>query len=147
VTLDREETAMANLMTLIGKSNALLFRVPVLGEAAVRGQSRAMARLAFHAPILGGKRCGSIREVRDEWLKFLKRSGITVVITREDDREFEFELTACPWGYSKPGEQGVCDACMDLDRTYVRLLGGELELAGTIPAGDACCRSVVRFRL
>ena len=136
---------IANLMPALGKLNALAFRLPVLGETLVRKQSRAAAALAFHMPLLGGKPCSSIGEVKEEWLKFLGRAGIAVTITRESEDEFEFEVEACPWGFRKPADQGVCDACMDLDRTYVRLLGGEMEVLESIPSGSACCRELIRM--
>lgn len=132
------------LMHAVGKGNSLLFRIPLMGEKVVRTQGRVLANLAFHAPLIGGKRCKTLGEVKEEWLKFLARSGIYPTITREDDQEFEFTLDACPWGFQGPDDVGVCDACMDLDRTYVKLLGGELEVRESIPSGGACCTSVVR---
>lgn len=133
------------LLPLAGSLNHRIHSLPLVGERWVRAQSRALARLAFHAPFLGGRRSDNLRDVRGEWLKFLDRAGIRIRITREDEREFEFELDACPYGFRREEEQGVCDACMDLDRTYVRLLGGELEVLESIPAGSPCCRSVVRI--
>jgi hypothetical protein len=133
------------LMPAIGKLNALAYRLPFVGETLVRRQSRAVGALAFHMPLLGGKPCSSIGEVKEEWLRFLGRAGISVRITREAENEFEFEVGACPWGFRKSADQGVCDACMDLDRTYVKLLGGEMEVLDSIPSGAACCRELIRM--
>jgi hypothetical protein len=36
---------------------------------------------------------------------------------------------------------------MDLDRTYTRLLGGELEILDRVPHGADCCRYVTRLKL
>ncbi len=132
------------LMYMVGKGNGLLFRMPLIGEKVVRAQGRIAANLAFHAPLLGGKQCNTLDEIRQEWFKFLARSGIYPTVTNENDQEFEFTLDACPWGFEGPDDAGVCDACMDLDRTYVKLLGGELKVKESIPLGGACCTSVVR---
>ena len=134
-----------SLMPLLGKWNALAYRLPVLGESLVRTQSRAIAKMAFHMPLLGGRPCSNIGEIKEGWLKFLGRAGISITITRETENEFEFEVEACPWGFRNPDDQGVCDACMDLDRTYVRLLGGEMEVLASIPSGSACCTERIRM--
>ena len=133
------------LMPLLGKVNAMLYRLPVVGEPLVRTESRAIAKLAFHIPLLGGKPCSSIGQVKEGWLNFLGKAGISITITRETENEFEFEVKACPWGFRNPADQGVCDACMDLDRTYVKLLGGEMEVLESIPGGAACCTELIRM--
>lgn len=140
-----EEKGPLNFLSILGKLNALVYRLPVVGEALVRKQSRAVGALAFYMPLLGGKSCSNIGEVKEEWLKFLGRAGISVTITRESENEFEFEVEACPWGFRKAVDQGVCDACMDLDRTYVKLLGGEMKVLESIPSGSACCRELIRM--
>ena len=134
-----------NLMPLLGKWNALVYRLPVLGEPLVRTQSRVIATLAFYMPLLGGKPCRNIGEIKEGWLEFLGKAGISITITRETENEFEFEVEACPWGFRNPADQGVCDACMDLDRTYVKLLGGEMEVLESIPGGAACCTELIRM--
>ncbi|MEW6439687.1 MAG: hypothetical protein AB1640_02020 [bacterium] len=132
------------VLPMVGKLNYLLYRVPGIGDRVVRGQSRLAAKLAFHAPLLGGRRSTTLEGVKSEWLKFLAMAGIQPDITREGEREFEFQVQACPYGFHRPEEKGVCDACMDLDRAYVKLLGGELEVLESIPAGSPRCRIAVR---
>jgi len=144
MTRDRSVVA-GTLMPVVGRLNALVYRLPLVGETLVRKQSRAVAALAFHMPLLGGKSCSSIHEVKAEWIKFLGRAGISIEITRENEKEFEFEVEACPWGFRNPADLGVCDACMDLDRTYVKLLGGEMKILESIPSGSACCKEVIRM--
>jgi hypothetical protein len=129
----------------VGKLHGIVYQIPGVGEKIVRGQSRFTAHLAFHLPVLGGKKCSSLGELRGEWLKFLGMAGIFPSVSRETDSEFETELAACPYGFRREDPQGLCDACMDLDRAYVKLLGGELEVTHTLPAGSGCCRFVVRM--
>jgi len=129
----------------VGRLHAAVFRIPGIGEKIVRGQSRFTANLAFRVPVMGGRRCSTIRELRSEWLKFLGLAGIFPSVSRETDTEFEMEVNACPYGFSDPQHQGVCDACMDLDRAYVKLLGGELEISHAIPSGSDTCRMVIRL--
>lgn len=132
------------LMLALGRLNKLACRLPVLGERVVRIEGRAIAALAFHMPWLGGKPCSSVSEIKEEWLGFIGRAGISATITRETQDELEFEMESCPWGFRKAEDQGVCDAYMDLDRTYVKLLGGELEVLESIPSGSRRCREVIR---
>jgi len=129
----------------VGRLNAAVFGIPGVGERIVRGQSRLAAHLAFRLPVLGGKRCSSLRELRGEWLKFLGLAGIFPSLSRETDTEFELEVASCPYGFSRAEQQGVCDACMDLDRAYVKLLGGTLEVSHSIPSGAGSCRLVIRL--
>ena len=131
-------------LPLLGQFNYLMYRIPRIGESLVRGQSRMAARLAFHMPILGGKRSTTLDGVKSEWFKFLRLAGMQPPITQQGEEEFEFEVEACPYGFRRPEEKGVCHACMDLDRTYVKLLGGELEVLESIPDGSDRCRCVVR---
>ena len=132
------------LLPLLGKLNYLMYRIPLIGESLVRGQSRMAARIAFHMPILGGKRSSTLEGVKSEWLKFLSLAGMQPPMTQQGEKAFEFQVEACPYRFHRPEERGVCDACMDLDRTYVKLLGGELEVLASIPDGSGKCRCVVR---
>ena len=65
------------LLHLLGKLNYLMYRIPLIGESLVRGQSRMAARIAFHMPILGGKRSSTLEGVKSEWLKFLSLAGFS----------------------------------------------------------------------
>ena len=144
---NKEDTEMPEVKPLrwMGRLHATVFKVPGIGERFVRAQARFAANLAFHLPVLGSTKCTSLHELRGEWLKFLGMAGIFPSVSRESDTEFEMELDACPYGFSRQGDQGVCDACMDLDRAYVRLLGGEMEIVHNIPSGYPSCRFVIRM--
>jgi len=128
-----------------GKLESLLFKIPLIGEPLIRNRNRAAGNLAFKLPLLGGKRGRTIQEVRDGWKKFLKRAGITIRVTSEDLDSFKWEMDACPYGFCRPEDRGVCDAAMDLDRTYTRLLGGELRINETIPDGFSKCSYTTRL--
>ena len=129
-----------------GKLNFLIYRLPVVGEQLVRRQSRALAYAAFYAPLLGGKKSGSVPELLAGWKSFLGRVGLKMTVTATDEKSFTFEMNACPYGYCTKEDRGVCDAAMDVDRTYVRLLGGEMEILERIPDGAEKCRCRVSLR-
>jgi len=128
-----------------GKLNALIYRLPVLGEPLVRLQSRAVAYAAFYAPFVGGKMNRSVPELLAGWKSFLGRFGLDMTVTAADETSFTGELDACPYAYHAKEDRGVCDAAMDTDRTYLRLIGGEMEILERIPDGAAKCRFRVRL--
>ncbi|MBW1988106.1 MAG: hypothetical protein JRI97_01030, partial [Deltaproteobacteria bacterium] len=111
----------------------------------LRGTNRALARAAFHLPLLGGRKSKSIKELERQWMAFLARAGIRPRVTSRTDTQFCWEVDACPWGFCRPGQAGPCDAAMDLDRTYTRLLGGELVIEERIAEGKTRCRFTTRL--
>ncbi|MFH2100300.1 MAG: hypothetical protein ABIJ95_12365, partial [Pseudomonadota bacterium] len=139
-----EEIAL-DIMKINGWALERLHQTPVVGDRLVRALMRGAARAAFHLPALGGKRSTDIWQVKRQWMAFLGRAGLHPKVTAENKREFFWEVDACPYGFDCQGQVGVCDAAMDLDRTYTRLLGGELTILERIPAGSAHCRYVTRL--
>ncbi len=133
------------LLKTNGRFMSLLHGLPVLGDPIVRGMNRVAGRLAFHAPVLGGKKGASIGEVREGAERFLRRAGIAFTVTGGDEKSFRMEVERCPYGFCKPEAFGVCDAAMDLDRTYIRLLGGELVIEERLAGGSDKCRFTVRL--
>jgi hypothetical protein len=83
----RRNALAGTLLPLLGKLNYLMYRIPLIGESLVRGQSRMAARIAFHMPILGGKRSSTLEGVKSEWLKFLSLAGIQPPIPASPKRE------------------------------------------------------------
>lgn len=136
---------VGQILPLVGKLNDTLCRIPLVGEHVVRTHGRLAARAAFHAPFLGGRRCSTIVALKGEWLKFLARVGIHLDIVEEDDDCFVFSIERCPYGFEHAEQQLACDACMDLDREYIKLLGGELTIEHCIPDGSVECRCTVRL--
>ena len=136
---------IGQILPLVGKLNDTLCRIPVVGEHVVRTHSRLAARAAFHAPLMGGRRCSTIADLKGEWLKFLARVDIHLDIVEEDDNSFVFTVARCPYCFEHGEQQLVCDACMDLDREYIKLLGGELTIEHCIPDGSEHCRCSVRL--
>ncbi len=135
------------LLKTVGKVQSLVFALPFAGEPLVRSINRAVAYAAFYAPFLGGTPSHTLAGVRDGWVQFLKRAGINIRITGEEDNAFDWEVDQCPYGYCQAMHRGVCDAVMDLDRTYTRLLGGELTITSRIPNGSTMCRYTTRLRI
>ena len=133
-------------MHLIGKTYSLVFRIPVIGEPLLRAILKSVAYLFFHLPYTGGKRHRNAIEVRTGWFRFLSRFGIFPEVTHEDENEFRWFVKACPYGFARASDKDLCDAVMDLDRTYTRLLGGEMEILDRIPHGAECCRYLTRLQ-
>ena len=135
-----------NVLPIAGKLQAVLFRLPVVGETLVRGANRALAHAAFRAPFFGSRRQPDIRSVMDAWVAFLNKNGVTPSIDKMDIDTCLWSVTACPYGYDCAADRGVCDAVMDLDRTYQKLLGGEMTILERIPDGRPACRYRTRYK-
>ncbi len=133
-------------MHLIGKAYSLVFTIPVIGEPLLRGMLKSVAHVFFYLPYVGGGRHRDTKGVRAGWFRFLSRFGIFPELTDEGENEFRWFVKACPYGFEHDREKQLCDAVMDLDRTYTRLLGGDLEILDRIPHGADCCRYVTRLR-
>ncbi len=136
-----------NVLHLLGKLESLVFRIPVIGEPLLRGIVRLLGRLFFYLPYFGSRRCHTVAEMKSEWLTFAGRFGIFPTVSGEDEKEFRWFLPACAYGFSCSRDRGVCDAMMDLDRTYIRLMGGELEITERIPLGAEACHFVTRLQV
>jgi hypothetical protein len=137
--------ALSALLPFVGQFHKAIYRLPGVGEAAVRAVSRAAGTAAFRAPLLGGVAGHHIGHVRDGWLRFLGLVGLRPRVTHADDGAFEVEMDRCPYGFERSGDRDVCDACMDLDRTYVHHLKGRFEIVDRIPDGAACCRFRISY--
>ena len=133
-----------NPLKIAGLVQEMLYKLPA-GPPCIRGINKALARVAFYAPAMGAEKGHDIAQVRDGWLAFLSRAGITPVITSQDNDSFHWEVGSCPYGYHGVDQLGVCDAVMDLDRAFTRLLGGEMTILSRIPEGSPKCRFVTRF--
>jgi len=59
-------------------------------------------------------------------------------VQRGEDR-LEVILEACPYGYRRPDQQGVCDAAMDMDRAMFGHAGYEVTIDACIPSGAHAC--------
>ncbi|MEW5733285.1 MAG: hypothetical protein AB1921_00430 [Thermodesulfobacteriota bacterium] len=136
----------SKLLPVAGKLHAALFKLPVVGETLVRGANRALGHVAFRAPYFGAQKQSSIREVMDAWFAFLGKNGITPRIDKMEGDTCLWSVEACPYGYCCAADRGVCDAVMDLDRTYTKLLGGEMVILERIPDGKPSCRYQTRFK-
>ena len=138
--------AIHRLLPLAGKLSSVVYRIPMVGEGLVRASARLAGTLAFKTPILGGTPSNHIGQVRDQWLRFLGMVGLKPRVVSVTDGAFEMELDACPYGFSKPEDADLCDACMDLDRMFVHHLKGRLEILDRLPQGSPCCRFRLSFR-
>jgi len=131
---------------LMGKVYSLVFRIPVIGEPLLRGMLKTVSHLFFYLPYVGGRKHRSVAGLESGWFGFLSRFGIYPTVTSKNEQEFRWFVNACPYGFTVSRERALCDAVMDLDRTYIKLLGGELEILDRIPRGAECCRYVTRLK-
>lgn len=129
---------------LLGYSYRLIYHLPVIGEWMVRGICKVFAYISFYSPF-GPKPCGSIHELRKEFDRLIKTTGIELEVVHQDEERFEFVLPGCPYGFHRPGHLGVCDAAMDFDRVMFGLAGGKLTIEECIPGGASECRCSMRI--
>lgn len=57
---------------------------------------------------------------------------VPLEVSKESPDQLEFLVAACPYGYNRRDQEGVCDAVMDLDRTMVKLCGGSMVIEESI---------------
>jgi hypothetical protein len=135
------------LLKLAGKMDALVYKTPLIGEQLVRNKANFLGNIAFHMPVLGSRPCGNIIEVQQKWFGFMERFGFKAHLDDSYPNEFYWSIDSCPYHFKRSDQQSLCDACMDFDRTYIRLLGGELEILDTIPAGSDHCRFKILYAM
>lgn len=136
---------IARALPVIGKINALVFSIPGVGETLVRATSSAVGKLAFRLPLLGGTPAQHVGHVHDQWLRFLGLMGIKAKVVTREDGQFIMTVDSCPYGFERADEEGICDACMDLDRAYVQSMGARFEIEERIPDGAHKCRFRISF--
>jgi len=132
-----------SMTAAIGKIYENLFKLPG-GESLVRGMSRNAARLAFYNPLAGLKKRDSLPEIKEDVLRMCRLLKLPVSVSKESPDQVEFLIDACPYGYKRQEQKGVCDAVMDLDRTMVKLCGGHMVINECIPGGAPKCRVTIR---
>jgi hypothetical protein len=128
---------------LLGRAYGLIYRVPLVGEPAVRGISRALGFMGSHVPY-GLKRCASMAELRRNLERVLVTMDIDIGAISDDEGSIELILPSCPYGFRRPEQAGVCDAAMDLDRTLFRYCGYDLAIEARLPHSDPVCRVSIR---
>ena len=129
---------------LMGHFFENLYRVPRMGDALVRFLARGMAKGMVVLPFTGFRRSSSVEESIALLKLICGRLAIGVDIVEQKPDGFVFEVPACPYGYNRPDQQGVCDAVMDLDRMVYRQFGLELTILESVVAGAPRCRMFMR---
>ena len=133
----------SSMTVAIGKMYENLYKLPG-GEALVRGMSRNAARLAFYNPLAGLKKRDSLAEIKEDVVRMCKLMEVPLSVSKESPDQIEFLVDACPYGYNRRDQEGVCDAVMDLDRTMVKLCGGSMVVEESTAAGAPKCRVTVK---
>jgi hypothetical protein len=133
------------IFLLLGSAYGIICGVPVVGEHAVRGISRALGFVGSHNPH-GLRSRDSMAELRQDLERLLETVDIDIEAISGDEESIELVLTSCPYGYSRPDQAGVCDAAMDMDRTMFRYCGCDLAIEARLPHGDPACRVLIRRR-
>ena len=131
-------------MHLMGHFFENLYRVPRMGDSLVRSLAKGMARGTVLLPFTGFRRPSSVEESIALLSLICRRMAISVDIVGQKPDGFLFEVPACPYGYNRPDQQGVCDAVMDLDRLVYRHFGLELTILESVVAGAPRCRMSMR---
>jgi len=137
--VDRKVNIKQMPFRFLGYLYRLVYLLPVIGEWTVRGICKVFAYISFYSPF-GPRPCASIHELRKEFDRLIKTTGIELEVVYQDDERFEFVLPGCPYGFRRPGHLGVCDAAMDMDRVMFGLAGGELKIEECMPGGAPHCR-------
>jgi hypothetical protein len=133
------------LMIALGSFYNLIFRMPLVGESLVRGMSRALGFMNYHSPY-GPRPCETMAEFKDDFARMVALMDFDLEIIHEDEDKLEVILTACPYGFCRLEQRGVCDAAMDMDRTMFGLAGYEVVIDECIPRGAPICRVLIRKR-
>jgi len=116
-----------------------LYRLPVFGDRAVRSIGAAIACLNYHSSY-GVKSFVSMDAFRAQFEELAGMADLDVEITFQDGDRMELVVPLCPYGFSKPGHRGVCDAAMEMDRRMYGYCGAELVIDESIPDGFPACR-------
>ena len=127
------------LMRGLGAAYRLLYRLPVIGDPLVRGIGRFIAFMGHHSSY-GMKDGSSIAALRKDLERALAFMDIDAAIVHEDGEKLVLALSACPYGFDRPGDTGVCDAAMEQDRAMFGYCGAKLVIDECIPGGAPACR-------
>jgi hypothetical protein len=136
--------ARKGFIRLLGIAYGLLYRVPVVGDPLVKAVCRGIAFIQFHSPYRL-KRADSIGVLRKDFERLVEVMDMDVEVTGEDEEKLELTLRKCPYGFSRPGQLGVCDAAMEMDRAMFGYAGCKLVIDECIPGGAPVCRLSVHL--
>jgi hypothetical protein len=131
------------MFTGLGYAYKVIFLLPCVGEPLVRGICKSLAFMSYHSPV-GVQPCSSIAEFRTEFENQVRMSDLDVEISYQDTDKLEIIVNRCPYGYSRPGDKGVCEAAMDMDRKMFGYCGVDLIIDECMPDGHPVCR--ISFR-
>ncbi|MBC7231423.1 MAG: hypothetical protein H5T74_13675 [Actinobacteria bacterium] len=123
----------------LGLLYRMLYRLPVVGDGAVRGMGRLIAFAGHHSPY-GMKDGGSVAALRRDLEKALVAMDIDFLELKEGGERLDLVLARCPYGFHRPEHVGVCDAAMEQDRAMLAYVGARLVIEESIPAGSPACR-------
>jgi len=122
----------------LGYFYELLYRIPLIGEPLVRGITRALGFLIYHTP-QGPRPCGTMAEFKQDFARMTALMDFDLETIQHDEDRLEIIITACPYGFCRPDQQGVCDAAMDMDRAMFGYAGYEVIIDKSIPRGAPAC--------
>ncbi|MBN2028003.1 MAG: hypothetical protein JW854_14735 [Actinobacteria bacterium] len=131
------------LMLGLGRFYELLFRIPLSGESLVRGITRSLGFLIYHTP-QGPRPCETMAEFKQDFARMTALMDFDLETIQHGEDRLEIIITACPYGYCRPDQQGVCDAAMDMDRAMFGHAGYELTIDACIPRGAPACLVSIR---
>ena len=133
-------TSVRNRLFLaMGHFYRLLYLVPVAGDRMVRGIGGAIAFMNYRSPY-GVKTFVSMDEFRKSFEGLVEMADLPVEVTGHDDERLQLVVKRCPYGFSKPGHKGVCDAAMYMDEKMYGYCGATLVTEECIPDGFPVCK-------
>ncbi len=127
------------LFLAFGYLYRMLYLIPIVGDRIVRGIGGAIAFMNYHSPY-GIKSFVSMDEFRKRFEELVELAGLPAEVTGHDEEKLELVVKWCPYGFSKPGHKGVCDAAMDMDRKMYAYCGAKLVIDECIPDGSSVCK-------
>ncbi|MBN2168898.1 MAG: hypothetical protein JW738_06605 [Actinobacteria bacterium] len=130
---------------LLGSIYISLYRIPIIGNWIVRGICRFFGFTGYLAA-LRRKHFDSLEDFADFFKKITGAGGIEIDISYIDNKQLEFTLKECPYGFCLPEQQDVCEAAMDMDRTLFGSYGFELTIIESIPGGSSVCRECLQLK-
>jgi hypothetical protein len=117
----------------------LLYRMPLVGDAMVRGINRSIGFLNYRSPY-GPRSHDSISALGKDLERLLDMADLEIEVVQQGEEKLELIITSCPYGFCRPEQMGVCDAAMDMDRAMFGYCGFQLQIDECIPAGAKVCR-------
>ncbi len=132
----------------MGMCFALVYRLPVVGHALLRGLARMSSFVLVRGKVLGLKADPDGNPVRivSDWMKFPALMRVPCEVAEASEERVVLHWPECPIGYHDPAQAPLCRAVMEIDQRTVERMGGEMTIAETVLEGAPCCKFIFTRR-